>query len=148
MPPVEDQAARALYGAIENYLHQQRIWYNPVARGAIEGPAVWRPHLDPPRLLYWDDLSDREGALAFAHELGHVILHSPGSPDPGMGHESESEERIVHAAAAVLWAHAGLTEYEQGMAAMGVPRAMLSPQGGECLAADRLGQEMINLLFG
>lgn len=147
MPPPEDQPARDLYEAIKNYLDRQHIWYNPVPRGAIEVPAVWRPYLGPPRLLYWDDLNDRAGALAFAHEFGHVLLHPPGSPDPGNGHVKESEERIVHAAAAALWVHSGLTGYELGMTALGVPLGMLSPGDEERPAADVLSQEMINRLF-
>src|ERR1022692_46033 len=147
MPPLQDQPARALYEAITAYLDQQRIWYGPVPRGAIEVPSLWRPPLDPPRLLYWDDLNDREAALAFAHEFGHVLLHPPGSPDPGTGHEKESEERIVHAAAAALWMRGGLTGYEPGMAAIGVPPGMLSPRDEEHSAANTLSQEMINRLF-
>jgi hypothetical protein len=59
----------------------------------------------------------------------------------------ESEERIVHAAAAALWVHSGLTGYELGMTALGVPLGMLSPGDEERPAADVLSQEMINRLF-
>jgi hypothetical protein len=145
--PESVYSARDLYESIRYYLDRRRIWYNPVPRGLIAVPAVWRPHLDPPRLLYWDDLNDCEGALAFAHELGHVLLHPPGSPDPGAAHENESEERIVHGAAAALWAHCGLTGYEEGMTVLGVPSEMLNLHDDERQPASSLSQEMINSLL-
>jgi hypothetical protein len=75
-----------------------------------------------------------------------LLLHPADSPDRGPGHDSEREERIVHAAAAALWVHFGLTGYEQGMTALGVPEEMPSPHGNERLAANELSQEMIDRL--
>jgi len=49
---------------------------------------------------------------------------------------------------ALAWAHSGLTGYEMGMAALGVPPGMLSPRGEEIPAVDMLSQEMVNRLLG
>ncbi len=80
----------------------------------------------PPRFLYRTELTQRERAIAFVHELAHASLHPPGSK--GSGENSDPwEERCAHEAARLVCVGYSVYDYIGVMASHGVIPDALMP---------------------
>jgi hypothetical protein len=95
-----------------------------VMSGMTGALSVYQP-TEPPRFLFSDVLTQDEMSLAGLHELGHLVLHLPGSTDPNPN-ETPEEENLVHAASATVCDHFGVGGYAAFVAKYQLPAGELT----------------------
>lgn len=116
--------SRAAAGLVEGALVLAVVTLGvDLVKVTVDKPAwLGEYHSDTRTLIMLDDLTPREEAMVWAHELCHMRLHPPGTDDVApRGHSDTPEEILVHHAAAVVCADAGVGGYRRTMLGRGVP---------------------------
>ena len=96
---------------------------SPVIRwfpGPMKEPGSYQAWLDPARIRWRQDLSQRDRNLAIVHELMHVAVHPPGDPEYDWDDYITRDEPCAHEAANRVAALYEIPDYREAMSRLGV----------------------------